>query len=318
LNPFVRKAVLKVQNHFNEFDSSILNAKESTLNQPPIFVVGAPRVGSTLLFQILVHQFEVAYISNIMAAIPSHMLKLCRLFPQVADSTPGEIRESDLGYVPGLRGPNEAGAIYRKWFESENTEQHKRLVRSTVSKISEVTGKPLLSKNQFNSLRIDSIYRILPESHYIFLVRDPIMVAQSLLIAREKEYGDMNHWWSLKPPNWQSIVNKAPAYQVIWQVLSTNSFVRKKIEEYQLRYSNINYYDLCTKPESIVKQLGNEIAGITPRKDRPNLAPLEVSQKQKVSAPLWRELSDAYSDLSKDSFYLKDKYLPTGGPNYER
>ena len=39
--------------------------RESALLWPPVFILGAPRSGSTLLYQVLTEAFDFAYLTNL-------------------------------------------------------------------------------------------------------------------------------------------------------------------------------------------------------------------------------------------------------------
>jgi len=81
MNSLFVSAVLKIQQRFLGFDSLRHIYEDDFKNESlkPIFVVGSPRTGSTLLFQLMVKHLKVCYISNIMALLPSQMLKLGKI-----------------------------------------------------------------------------------------------------------------------------------------------------------------------------------------------------------------------------------------------
>jgi len=74
----LRKYLLEIQGLFSGFDS--LAKKNTAEDLPeelnPIFIVGAPRSGSTLLFQLLIRHTKLIYISNLMALFPNQMIKI--------------------------------------------------------------------------------------------------------------------------------------------------------------------------------------------------------------------------------------------------
>ena len=88
------------------------------LKYPPIFIVGPPRSGTTLLYQIIVHCFHVAYFPNIAARfykIPVIATKIGKILfrPYKSDFT------STYGLVKGTMAPHEAGVIWDRWFPTE-------------------------------------------------------------------------------------------------------------------------------------------------------------------------------------------------------
>ena len=175
MNQGVRKIALAIQKLFNGFDSAVKKSCDDlTMDEyPPIFMVGAPRTGSTMIFQVMVSQLRLAYISNIMALMPSLMVKLCMFSRRVACGYDGGIRESEYGYIPGLLSPNEAGKIADKWFDAMISDEEKKYVGRTFRMISSITKCRFLMKNQMNTLRIKQIRAVLPDSRFILLRRAP-------------------------------------------------------------------------------------------------------------------------------------------------
>jgi hypothetical protein len=99
LRGIFQQIALKVQAAFNRFDvkshgAALSFSKENTY---PVFIIGAPRSGSTLLYQLLVKHSRIAYISNLMSLIPAHMINLARLTRLCHNY--GHIKESQRGYI---------------------------------------------------------------------------------------------------------------------------------------------------------------------------------------------------------------------------
>lgn len=144
-----RRLMLAIQKTFNNFDPSVktrFSDEESLSKNPPIFIIGSPRAGSTLLFQVLSGQFQLSYISNIMAAFPSLMVRLLQFFPSAARGYTGEIKESRYGYIPGIFSPNESGKILAKWLEDSQDPNHDIYVRRTFAAITNLSGCPMVFK----------------------------------------------------------------------------------------------------------------------------------------------------------------------------
>ena len=230
MNNTIRRFMLAIQRRFNKFDPNVRghSYEENLGDDPPIFIVGSPRAGSTLLFQILCGQFQLSYISNIMAAFPSWMVRLVRWLPRSATGYSGDIRESRYGYVPGLLSPNESGKILAKWLEKSPDPDHALFVKRTFGAITKYSGCPMLIKNQ-NRLTVNMgrLENIFGNPRYIFIKRDPIYTAQSILIARRETLEDDSAWFSAKPPGYQEQLGKDPFFQVMWQVLVLEQIVEK-------------------------------------------------------------------------------------------
>lgn len=303
MNKKVRSIILAIQEKFNRFDSSVKNPRycEKPMNNPPIFIIGPPRSGSTMLFQWLIIQFELSYISNLLALFPSQMVKLCRIIPKVANGRRKEISRSEFGYVPGIIGPNEAGGIMRKWFEDSNLNIENKYIRRTITEISSITNSPLLIKNLHNTMRLENIMSIIPESRFIYLHRDPLFTAQSILSSRLKLYGSYDDWFGFKPPGYRSILERNPFEQVIWQITTTNNIcneIKKKIPQ---KFYKLRYESFCQSPQKYLDKI-KDFFNIKKRENAPLLKEtLFISNKVKLEPDDWQKLVTAQKSIKHKS-----------------
>ncbi|MET0082510.1 MAG: sulfotransferase [Sedimenticola sp.] len=258
MNEVFRKVALSVQNRFKGFDSAIDRMDEEVVDNhfKPVFIVGPPRSGTTLLFQLLLSQYKLSYISNVMAAFPKYMVTLCGLSPHIASNYTGGVKKSYYGYISGLLSPNEAGRIVDEWFGVGGVEIDSRSVRRTIASISSLTQSPMLIKSLFLSMKINKINEVLPSARFIYLKRDPVFTAQSILLAREKIEGSASRWWSVKPPGYESILDKDPCYQVAWQVATIERSIYEKLSMLdEGRQMHITYEDLCNGHDAVLKEV---------------------------------------------------------------
>jgi hypothetical protein len=299
MNRSLRKVVLQVQRLFNDFDSLVKSPSSSSLSEhkAPIFLISAPRAGSTLIYQTMLGQMRLAYISNVMALAPSHMMKLCKLSRRVAYGYDGRIRESEYGHVPGLLSPNEAWKITHKWFKETKNDQEREFVRRTFQMISSITGCPVLLKNPMNTFSIQEIRSILPNSRFIFLRRDPMMTAQSIILARRKVSGGDDRWFSVQPPGYESVMNKTPLYQVAWQVLSIEKFVMNLLSSDPERFLIVQYENFCKNPHQALQ----EVCAAFQLEWRDDSPPLErempVSDVVRLTSNEWQELESTFHEM---------------------
>ena len=302
MHEYFRRSVLSVQSFFNGFDSLAKRPLDASDNvdRPPVFLVGPPRTGSTLVLQMMLGQLRLAYISNIMALLPSAMVKMTRLTRRVASKYDGNIRKSKYGYVPGLFSPNEAGQVLRRWLDRAATQQEQDYVRQTFSWISSLTGCPILIKNATNSIRIESIRSILPESRFVLLRRDPLMTAQSILLVRRRLAGSDMHWWSVRPPGYESVLDKAPLYQVLWQVLALEKLVLKALRTAPNVHLVLEYEEFCRNPRQAL-QTTKEVLGLEWRENAPAVPEsIPASNQTRLSPKEWAELERIYQDVKTE------------------
>jgi len=301
MNKKVKSIILAIQKKFNRFDSSVKNPRylEKPMSNPPIFIIGPPRSGSTLLLQWMIAQFEISYISNLLALFPSQMVKLCRIIPKAANGCQKEISRSEFGYISGLFSPNEAGVIMQKWFEDSTLDIEKKYVRRTIAEISSITDRPVLIKNLNNTIRLNKIISIFPESRFLYLHREIPYTAQSILSVRKKMYGSYEKWWSIQPPGYEKALEFHPFKQVIWQITTIEDICNKFMERYSQRVYKLAYWDFCKSPRKYLHEIRTFFH--LNAKSNVSLMKESIIYSKKVQLPDkdWKKLVETYKLLKK-------------------
>ena len=67
VSALIYRTLNQINRGLHTWERMTLLDTEEKLEYPPIFIIGAPRSGSTLLYQVLTDYFEVGYISNLHA-----------------------------------------------------------------------------------------------------------------------------------------------------------------------------------------------------------------------------------------------------------
>ena len=256
----------------------------------PIFIIGAPRSGSTLLFQLLVANYRLAFISNMMALFPRLLSRLARLTRNQVQQV-SEIRESDLGYVPGLHAPNEAGAIMRLWFEQSITGSQTSQVRQTVARVSQALGGPMVFKNLNNSLRLDHILSVFPQARMIHLKRDPAFNAQSILRARRKLGIGPDEWWSVEPEGYTDQLGKEEVEQVAWQVRQINAQIESAKARYANNFLELHYEELTASPATALKALSDDL-GLVSKSATSSFERVRATDAVRIPEQEWQRLCE--------------------------
>jgi len=300
MDKLTSKIVLKIQSGFNQYGSRVSRIEKSlefrSSDLYPIFIIGAPRTGSTLLFQLMCNNFKFAYINNLMALLPRYLVGLSAISERFPDNK--YVKGSDHGYVPGLFSPNEAGAIFRKWFEEEHPEIEKRTVRNTVVHLSNKRNKPFLAKNMVNSKlnRLVNIYTILPQTRFIVLRRDALFTAQSLLKARQQYSGGIQNWWSVTPDQHQKILNRSPYYQVLWQIWKVKQDIQLFLKRYHPEYLEIDYKKLCTHTNEVLRSIASQF-GLRRTHDHFNTDNIKYRESIYLNSHDWNQLMAEYNNF---------------------
>jgi len=203
--------------HIFKYTSPIISLFEKTQNKryskvktsiSPVFIVGAPRTGSTLLYQLLTQYFNTSYFDNLIHLARENVLFGFWLSNKIFKCRPHNSFKSKHGNTlkEGLHAPSEAGQIWLRWLPKHDnyfnikdvSNENIEFIRNNISYVLNKFNKPLVIKNNYNGLRIPLLKEINSNSKIIFIKRDPFFTAQSIIKAREDIYSDRNKWWSVK------------------------------------------------------------------------------------------------------------------------
>ncbi|MHC4295126.1 MAG: sulfotransferase family protein [Planctomycetota bacterium] len=243
----------------------LLRVQESLLirdgerpSTPPTFIIGAPRAGTTLAYQLLTDQIRTSYICNFAASFPAFPVAATWLVRR-------EIRKyrsdftSKYGRTKHRAGPCEGYVIWQRWFKWNGNSEAQILpedvvrARATVAALERVLGAPFINKDPHHSGRIHALHRAFPNCLFIWVRRNPIAAAQSLLKARRlspRELTDAPReqvWWGHRPREYQCIKTKHYVDQVCEQIYLTERNIADDLNIIGAkRRLEIWYEDLCS------------------------------------------------------------------------
>lgn len=216
----------------------------------PIFIIGAPRTGSTILYQALTNCFEVSYVDNLACAWHRNLRFGLWLSQKKYGNQPHGNFKADHGNTQrfGAHAPSECGQFWYRWLpKNRHFIDHHEVTEKMVSEIrSEVLGasnylqRPLLFKNLNAGQRLRLIIKAFPSAKIIFVRRDPRFVIRSILRARKKVGTPNNRLWSILPPNYEELLSLSEGDMCAAQVF----FLEKQIED-----------DLALFPKENIKEV---------------------------------------------------------------
>jgi hypothetical protein len=237
---------------------------------PVIFIVGVPRSGTTLLYQLMARHLDVAYITN---AVARYWLAPLWALQHRETEARIELR-SDLGRSEGDAAPHEFG-----WFwqyhapadgphhqtESELDAFDWNFIAAELEAIAGWAGRPLVMKSlPAVDYHIPRFARELPGSVFVHIERDPRFTAQSLLESRRKRYGDEKTWWSIRPRDLDRWIDRDPVEQVAHQIEDISRHIKQGLATLPANRSmSLHYEQLIADPakemEKIARFVGSPI-----------------------------------------------------------
>lgn len=247
---------------------SIILKREPILRYPPVFIIGPPRSGTTLLYQLLVHAYKFAYFNNLSALFndsPAAVTALTKPFlkPYRSDF------KSAYGRVRGAAGPHEGGEIWNRWFDTayhytgpgELPAKSRACIYATVAALEGIYRAPFLNKNVKHSVRIGCLKEIFPSALFLELRRNPLDTAVSILKGRRANLASAGHWWSVMPREIGEIKDDHFLHQIAAQVYFIHEDIARDIALYAANECYPVYYDrLCVNPGRELESISNFLA----------------------------------------------------------
>lgn len=246
---------------------------------PFLFIVGCPRSGTTLLLQWLASLNLFSYPTNLLnrfAYAPYIGAQIQKILfdkqfdfsNEFTDINSSISFSSNLGKSKGVLATNEFQHFFRnhmnnfvpKYLNDDDINDIDFTgIRQGLSSIEAAFGKPFAVKLVMLQFNLDMAFKLLPNSIFAFIRREPIYNMQSILFAREKYYNDRNKWWSVKPKQYSELKEMDVYHQIAGQVYYTNKTIEDAIRNISSKNKiEIQYEDFCHRPRKYYEQIKNK------------------------------------------------------------
>jgi hypothetical protein len=244
--------------------------------EKPIFFVGMPRSGTTVMFEVFAAHPDLGWFSqyfNRLSRFPS-----VALLSRIADIDPRlrrRIERSDQSrhlsnYV--RVGPSEAYFAWRRFsgskflddflVETRASPDERERLRATISKLLRYQKKPRFAAKVTGPPRMGYLTSVFGDARFVHVIRDPRAVVQSLM--RVPFWRDT---WRLREPAWRNGLTGGELE--IWQRLGRSPVALAALEwravirtarreASQLgadQYREVRYEDFVSDPHAVLDRL---------------------------------------------------------------
>lgn len=213
----------------------------------PIFIVAAPRSGSTLLFETLAVTPQLHTLGG-----EAHWL--IEGSEELRPGAPGiDSNRLDAAHAPGAIAQRIVDRVLRNLQDSQG--QPASAAQGAIR---------LLEKTPKNALRIPFFDAVFPDARFIFLWRDPRENLASIIEAWRSgnwiTYAELPGWdgpWSLLlPPGWQALRGKPLEEIAAFQWESANRIVLDDLGGLAPgRWTSLSFAELVSRPQETLKRL---------------------------------------------------------------
>jgi len=198
------------------------------LKHQPIFIIGAPRTGSTILYQMITNRLDVQYIDNIACNFHRNIFFGMWLSNKLFKNRPHNSSISSFGNTSasGLRAPSECGFFWYRWLPTDRhfidfndfSKKTAEEIRQEITAVINYFNKPIIFKNLNAGQRLRLIQACFPEAKFIFIKRNPYFTAQDILESKRKLGLKDEDYWSIKPKNILKLKTMKWPEQIVKQV----------------------------------------------------------------------------------------------------
>ena len=260
-------------------------AKPSSI--PIVLVVGAPRSGTTLVYQTLARYLDVSCLTNAISMFPRSPITAGRMLDWLPRRESADF-QNFYGQTARLHGPNDGFCLWNQWLGNDRyvprmdlNETEQQAVRQFFYAWSQAFGKPFLNKNNRNTGCLDLLSRTLPTASFVVVRRNPLLVAQSLINAREQVQGDKSVGWGLHSQS-SDMATDPLTYvdDVCEQILQIERQLDEQLQQIPSdRIVEVTYEGFCEDPAAALRLITERIGGLALRSElmASELKPFEAS-----------------------------------------
>lgn len=227
-----------------------------------LFIVGAPRSGSTLLYQTITNALDALYPDNL-ASVFGHRLyaglaSSRRLFGSRAHDCFRSIRGRT--WRCGLHAPNELERVFTRALPHGCA---RGAITAELDDIATEAGRAQREFDRpvvFKSLRVGqhlaAAAAAFADARFVFIRRDPVQTARSILLAARQERADPAAPWYVVPRDAEELTGLTAGKMVVRQVYLIEREIARELAALPAsHHATVWYDDLCRDLPAAVERL---------------------------------------------------------------
>ncbi|MCP5200981.1 MAG: sulfotransferase [Gammaproteobacteria bacterium] len=281
-----------------------LEAEWTVPTAPLVFIIGAPRSGTTLASQILAHSGTYAWVNNFVArfwSAPLVGVKIARAMGLYAEDFRSTFA-SAWGTTEGWLEPHEFGYFWNRFFDL-GQDTHKLAaadlervdgdaLRRAIDCIQAEYDAPLVLKNNtWCTLQAAYLAQLFPRAIFVACFRDLVWLAQSLLMARRERLEDPDAWWSVRPATYQALRRLPVLEQVVGQARDIQQGLEAELAAIPAeRVVRVDYASMCHDPAALCRRIA-AAAGIENLANTRMPESFPAREDIRISPAEWQTLS---------------------------
>ena len=237
-----------------------LAAGHSDRRSDAVFVVGLPRSGTTLVYELITQGFDVAFLTRAFSyayGLPNITTRLTTRYTH----EPVASYESDYGRIPGRFAPAENHVIWERWFPVDPVLGHyvpadrlainaRESAARMLDSMSAIAERPFVFKNVYFTMSLQAVLETLPGARFVVVNRPMESVCASVHRIRATMG---NRWWSVRPPLIDEVAGADVFEQSVFQCVRTAQILEREIRALPNdRCLVADYEDVCAAPQDFL------------------------------------------------------------------
>ena len=283
------------------------------INEPPmILVVGIQRTGSTFVSQILSNAFDFSEIGNFNCIFWRSRYFIHKWYNRFFKKrTSLKYFKSYYGISRGLSTVGDCYEVYDQWFGKNHysapdqlDEKKRQDMANYFGRLHAATRKPLLLKNNRNTLLLKEWRSIFPNAYFVVVKRELAEVVRSTVQASYDFFGDPPTLWGLYPKNEPFQLGEG---SIVEQACKQCYYLEQELNESIDKLEDgsfvvVQYETFCKEPGKYLARIKSEIEKRFSMdfhySDHLNFEPFDVSSGGKKSEYL-QEIETTLAEIAQ-------------------
>ncbi len=216
----------------------------------PMFILGPPRCGTTLLYRCIGSHPDVGYFNRANRKF-MRAPRLARLLTRLgiyADH-PRESRAIWDFFHQGMHnavlGADDVRSGESEWY-------HTMIARVLAAR----GANRFVAKLPSHSVRVPWLDALFPDAIFVQALRDWRAVVSSTMVKRAKDFD--GQWFGVQAPGWQDAAKLPPEMGAAWQYRMSHEILEEQASLYPGRFIKVWYEDLCLDPIPVMKRVADD------------------------------------------------------------
>lgn len=235
-------------------EHKLVSKIDSSPLYPPLFIVGPPRSGTTVIYLYLVNSLQFGYFPNVSKRHPEAPF-VYAMFTALSKSYEPTY-ENRYGVVEGAMAPSDGWSIFHRWFPRYDRGQAVQVdslgeLRGVVRLFEKLFRAPFLNKNNNHPSRISQLAQLFPRAIFVHVTRETVSNVLSLMEARQAHGVKLNEWWSAVPRQSKRLFDSY-LEQVTYQIVDAHEEIGESLAKISSdRYTTAQYKEFCSEPAKL-------------------------------------------------------------------